>query len=299
VGGVGDQGADDDDDDDFGDDFDEFEQGDDDGEFGDFDDGFQQPDQQTPPAPTSVAQPQVSTPSFPILDLDGLDAEEIIAAAEPYLNALYPPDIQDIPPLPSPPRENPIFFNPRSASLWSQLAAPPPLQPPDWIRSPIRRLFLVSLGVPVDLDEILPASKQKKLVLPSLHRVTSNGSLRSSGSRSISRLRKADANNSSVSLDSQGKEKPKSESKKRRTGPTAPDLDLVAAKHLCTTTEEALSGMTDDELQSHVKKLKGLEILAKEVLEFWQKRADEKIGDRETFEGVIENLVAHARKTRK
>lgn len=65
------------------------------------------------------------------------------------------------------------------------------------------------------------------------------------------------------------------------------------------TTEEALGGMTDPELREHVKKLEELEGLAKEVLEFWKKRTDEKIGDREAFEGVIENLVKHARKTRK
>jgi hypothetical protein len=232
------------------------------------------------------------------MDLDGLDAEDIIAATEPYLDALYPPDLGDLPITPSPPKENPIFFNPRSASLWSQLAAPPPLQPPDWIRSRIRRLFLVSLGVPVDLDEILPASKQKKLVLPSLHRAGSNGSLRTStDSRSVSRLRKA--NDSSVSLDSQGKEKPRSSSKRRKGPPPEPPLDLATAKQLCTTTDEALGGMTNEELKSHVKKLEEMEGLAKELLEYWQKRTDEKIGDREAFEGVIENLVKHARKTRK
>lgn len=240
--------------------------------------------------------------SKPILDLDGLDSEDILAGTEPYLNALYPSVVLDIPPLPSPPSDNPIFFNPRSASLWSQLAAPPPLQPPDWIRSRIRRLFLVSLGVPVDLDEILPASKQKKLVLPSLHRITSNGSLRtSSESRSVSRLRKSDTNRSSASVDSQGKEKPRS-GPKRPSGKISshiPAFDLVAAKQLCATTEEALKGMTDIELQQHVRKLKEMEVLANEVHEFWKERTDEKIGDREAFEGVIENLVKHARKTRK
>ncbi|GAP86037.1 hypothetical protein SAMD00023353_0301590 [Rosellinia necatrix] len=288
-----------DDDDDFGDDFDEFEEGDEDADFGDFDDGFQQAE--APRNAQSLAsQPQASIPSFPILDLDGLDYEDILAASGPYLDALYPPDVLDIPPLPSPPNDNPIFFNPRSASLWSQLAAPPPLQPPDWIRSRIRRLFLVSLGVPVDLDEILPASKQKKLVLPSLHRVNSNGSLRTStDSRSVSRLRKSDVNGSSISVDSQGKEKPRSNSKKRKVSPHVPEFDLVAAKQLCATTEEALRGMTDIELQQHVKKLKGMEVVANEVHEFWKKRTDEKIGDREAFEGVIENLVKHARKTRK
>lgn len=231
------------------------------------------------------------------MDLDGLDSEDIIAATEPYLDALYPPDLDELPITPSPPKDNPIFFNPRSASLWSQLAAPPPLQPPDWIRSRIRRLFLVSLGVPVDLDEILPASKQKKLVLPSLHR---NGSQRtSSDSRSVSRLRKSGANSSRVSLDSEGKEKPHSPTNRRKGPPPEPPLDLVAAKQLCTTTDEALGGMTDEEIKSHVKRLEEMEGLAKELLEYWQKRADEKIGDREAFEGVIENLVKHARKTRK
>ncbi|KAK8114721.1 hypothetical protein PG999_006790 [Apiospora kogelbergensis] len=293
-------GGDDDNDDDFGDDFDDFEEGDEDADFGDFDDDFQQAEAETPAPPPGVVQPSASVPSFPILDLDGLDSEDVLAATEPYLNALYPPDLDELPELPGPPKDNPIFFNPRSASLWSQLAAPPPLQPPDWIRSRIRRLFLVSLGVPVDLDEILPASKQKKLVLPSLHRVTSNGSLRtSSESRSISRIRKEETNGSSVSVDSQGKEKPRSESKRRKGPLPAPELDLVSARQLCATTEEALNGMTDSELKEHVTKLQEMEGLANELLEYWKKRTDEKIGDRETFEGVIENLVKHARKTRK
>ncbi|KAI3329357.1 hypothetical protein HD806DRAFT_482682 [Xylariaceae sp. AK1471] len=288
-----------DNDDHFGDDFDEFEEGDEDADFGDFDDGFQQAEAPTT-AQSLTSQQQVSIPSFPILDLDGLDSEDILAASEPYLDALYPPDVLTAPPLPSPPNDNPIFFNPRSASLWSQLAAPPPLQPPDWIRSRIRRLFLVSLGVPVDLDEILPASKQKKLILPSLHRITSNGSLRTStDSRSVSRLRKSDVNGSSISVDSQGKEKPRSSSKGRKASPQTPDFDLVTAKQLCATTDEALRGMTDIELQQHVRKLKDMEVLANEVHEFWKKRTDAKIGDREAFEGVIENLVKHARKTRK
>lgn len=65
------------------------------------------------------------------------------------------------------------------------------------------------------------------------------------------------------------------------------------------TTDEALDGMTDDEIKMHLRTLAELEVQAKEALEYWQKRTDEKIGDRETFEGVIENLVKHARKVRK
>lgn len=48
-----------------------------------------------------------------------------------------------------------------------------------------------------------------------------------------------------------------------------------------------------------MKKLEEIEVLAKELLEYWTMRTDEKLGDREAFEGVIENLVKHAQKVRK
>lgn len=212
---------------------------------------------------------------------------------EPYLAALFPPESLDLPEFPPLSKNTSSFTTPRSASLWSQLVAPPPLAPPDWIRSRTRRLFLVSLGVPVDLDEILPASKQKKLVLPSLT-VPSSGSPRTSSDlRSVSRLRQGGVNGSSTSVDTQGKPR------KKKGPPPQPELDMVAARHLCLTTDQALDGMTDEELKSHVAKLEALEGTAKEVLEYWKKRTDEKIADRETFEGVIENLVKHARKVRK
>lgn len=259
-----------------------------------------------------------------------MDLSEIMSTAEPYLNVLFPIHESDFPPLPPLGKDsgstsnNSIFLTPRSASLWAQLVAPPPLQPPDWIRSRIRRLFLVSLGVPVDLDEILPASKQKKLVLPSLRRVSSTGSLHSNDSRPMSRSvsRRPAAGASRNSFDSvsgkpsggpggsgRGRASAGGEAGAasdaaggghgRRKGPAQPAFDLVAAKQLCTTTDAALDGMTDQELKLHVEKLKVMQAEANELLEFWTKRTDEKIGDREAFEGVIENLVKHARKVRK
>jgi hypothetical protein len=48
-----------------------------------------------------------------------------------------------------------------------------------------------------------------------------------------------------------------------------------------------------------VKRLEALKGAANEALEYWTKKTDETIGDREAFEGVIENLVKHARKVRK
>ncbi|KAK0748131.1 hypothetical protein B0T21DRAFT_343827 [Apiosordaria backusii] len=322
--GAGDDAVEGDEDDDFGDDFDDFEEGgndDLDDDFGDFDDGFQQAEETPAPPPAAAPAPApapAAAPalSFPIPTFDDLDSSEITSLTEPYLSALFPP-ANAINPLPSLSNENPIFLTPRSASLWSQLVAPPPLQPPDWIRSRIRRLFLVSLGVPVDLDEILPASKQKKLVLPTLHRTNSNGSFQSADSRSVSRVRNSAAGASRTSVDSQGNLKPPRSSTKKPSSETegssaaakdnnnnnnnSPEksLDLLKARQLCMTTDEAMNGMTDAELREHVNKLEKMQFTAKDVLDYWQKRTDEKIGDREAFEGVIENLVKHARKVRK
>ncbi|KAH7329307.1 hypothetical protein B0I35DRAFT_507623 [Stachybotrys elegans] len=272
------------------DDFDDFEEGGEDDDFDDFEDGFEEP---TPAAPPPPPPPQNVLP-YPIPDFDGISSDDAMAAAEPYLSTLFPPEELDFPAFPPLSKESSVFLTTRSASLWSQLVAPPPLAPPDWIRSRTRRLFLVSLGVPVDLDEILPASKQKKLVLPSLN-IPSASPRNSTDSRSVSKLRQGEGNTSSTSVDTQGKP---STSKKRKGPPPQPELDLVAARQLCMATDEALDGMTNQELKEHVAKLEALQGTAKEMLEYWQKRTDEKIGDREAFEGVIENLVKHARKVR-
>lgn len=236
------------------------------------------------------------------MDFSHLDQKSVPAATQPYVDAIFPPDEIDTSILPDAKPETPIFLTQRSASLWSQLVAAPPLQPPNWIRSRIRRLFLVSLGVPVDLDEILPASKQKKLVLPSTGLGSGRNSSDSRGATggSVQRLKDSEGNASRTSIDSQGRPKSNRDSSSRRRGPPPePQLDLVRGRQLCSMTKAAMDGLTMQELKEHIRVLEEMEVKAKDVLEYWTKRTDEKLGDREAFEGVIENLVQHARKVRK
>ncbi|RYN97596.1 hypothetical protein AA0119_g7310 [Alternaria tenuissima] len=293
-------GDEDGDDDGFGD-FDDFEQGEEgDDDFGDFDDGLQQGEDD---AETSFDKPPeqppvpVPSPGPPVLDFDQLTSlEEIVTATQPYLDDMYPVQ-NDIPTISANPDETrSIFLSERSHSLWTQLVAPPPLQPPDWVRSRIRRLFLVSLGVPVDLDEILPASKQKKLILPSIHIPGDRSPRPSSDGRNnggpLERVKRE--NESSTSIDSSSS-KPE---RKRKGPPPPPELDISSTMQLCATTDAALQGLTDDELKMHIDHLKGLQERAKEVFEYWQKRLESALGDKDAFEQVIESLVAHAKKLR-
>jgi hypothetical protein len=170
------------------------------------------------------------------------------------------------------------------------------LQPPDWVRSRIRRLFLVSLGVPVDLDEILPASKQKKLILPSIHILGDKSPRPSSDGRNdaLGRVKREGDNASTTSVDSSAS-RPE---RKRKGPPPPPELDISSTTMLCATTDAALQNFTKEELDEHMERLKGLEVRANEVFEYWQKRMESALGDKDAFEQVIESLVAHAKKLR-
>jgi Domain of unknown function (DUF5102) len=239
----------------------------------------------------------------PILDFDSLSSlSDIIDATEVHLDAMFPDStkekLKSLPPPDPISRESPIFPTERSRALWKQLITPPPLQPPNWTKSRIRRLFLVSLGVPVDLDEILPPSKQKKLILPDMHLESpprKSESDRTLGS--VLRLKAKAGNDSSASVDST---QSSSKGKRRARGPPpAPDLDLGAVKRLCATTDEKIDGLRHDELQEHIQELQMKTERTQELLDYWLMRRDGAVKEKEAFEGVIENLVRHARRVRK
>ncbi|PLB34339.1 uncharacterized protein BDW47DRAFT_112445 [Aspergillus candidus] len=273
------------------DEFDDFaeeqEMGEDDfGDFDDFDDGFQEPEPvpSQPPTPPSVP---------PLIDFDSFQSlPDLYAALDEPLDHLFPTtkEIASLPPVEPIQNSSAIFNTERSLSLWSQLVAPPPLQPQNWVKSRIRRLFLVSLGVPVDLDEILPASKQKKLVLPSIN-TGLEPRLSGNHSRSGSRARASQPDSPSTTS--------RYRTSRRREPSPPPELDLPSVHRLCATTDAALDGMTDPELKGHVKDVEQVTLRASSVLEYWLKRRDGLVSEKEAFEGVIENLVSHARRVRK
>jgi hypothetical protein len=232
----------------------------------------------------------------PVVDFGHLTTlEDIVNATQPYIDEIYP-SMKDVPSISTTSQDalRSIFLSERSESLWSQLVAPPPLQPPDWVRSRIRRLFLVSLGVPVDLDEILPASKQKKLILPSIHIHGEKSPRPSTDGRNSALGRVKGENTSSTSVDTSA-----SKSERKRKGPAPPPhLDFSSTTQLCATTDAALSNFTDGELTVHIKRLEELKERANEVFEYWLKRKESAMGDKDAFEQVIESLVAHAKKLR-
>lgn len=150
--------------------------------------------------------------------------------------------------------------------------------------------------MPVDLDEILPASKQKKLILPSIDIESGARTSRGEDTRppNASDKLKADDPNTNVRSSSASKA-----DRRKKGPPPPPDFDANSARLLCSTTDTALSGLSVEELTQHVKRLDDLKQRAGQMLEYWLIQKDSANGDREAFEEVIENLVKHAKKVRK
>ncbi|PGH00746.1 hypothetical protein GX51_05627 [Blastomyces parvus] len=294
----------------FGDDFYDFEEGEgnaEDDDFGDFGDaGFEQPTEvvnEDTAQINSIPVQQPPSPSLPaLLDFDSIkNLQDLLTATCDQLDSLFPgsANLSSLPPI-SPTPDSDIFITERSRSLWSQLVSPPPLQPANWTKSRIRRVFLVSLGVPVDLDEILPASKQKKLVLPSINfEDNSQSSNATTGVPSSASKAKRDGQGRSSGHHDSARSTSRSRPPRRRGPEPPPELDLSAVHRLCATTDAALDNFADNELREHMSRLEQMTVRASEVLEYWLKRRDAQIGEKEAFEGVIENLVKHARQVRK
>jgi hypothetical protein len=157
------------------------------------------------------------------------------------------------------------------------------------------------------LDEILPASKQKKLVLPSgllnprssgldSARPSTEGERKEGGQ--IGKLKAAHDSDASLGSAASGQPK-KSRRRAVKEERRAPEFDVAAARRLAQTTQERIDGMSDEELAEHIKEVKRLNELGREYVGYWQLKVEEAGREKEAFEGVIENLVSFARKVRK
>ena len=159
----------------------------------------------------------------------------------------------------------------------------------------------MSLGVPVDLDAILPASKQKKLVLPSVE-----GSGRRSGSvgreASPAPPRSGPANDhaNDNAADADGSAAPaRPRPRRAHDPPPPPPFDALEAVRVAATTAEKLHGLSGRELGEHVRGVQARIERGREALEYWERRKREAEMEKEAFEGVVGRLVEYARKVRK
>ncbi|ANB11531.1 conserved fungal protein [Sugiyamaella lignohabitans] len=193
------------------------------------------------------------------------------------------------------------YFSERSASLWQQLVVDGPhMHPTDWKKSSIRRLLLVSLGIPLDLDEILPNKNTKRLVLPNTPRKSNHTDSKKSPAKAGSGPGPTNTTTSTTpegkSNDVSSRDKKSDDEKEALRQDT--QIKLAAWHQLSTVTSEALDGMNEPELQTHVSTLQKALIEAQAMSTQWQQLLQAASQDKETFEGVIESLLEYAQRLR-
>ncbi|KAH8118619.1 hypothetical protein DFH11DRAFT_1686730 [Phellopilus nigrolimitatus] len=205
---------------------------------------------------------------------------------------------------------NQILVTPESRSLYSSLyQSPPNTQPTNWTRSRIRRRHLVSLGIPVNLDEVLPHVNGKPL--PALQ-ITTRPLSAPPGPRALNRV-------TSPPLASVGGSRPSSRPGSRpasRSGtpkpsPLAqassfiqlglgpkPEIDETGINEMLAMGQDTLTLLPLSTLEAHLAHIRSLTADTSDLLTHLLQQRDALQQDSETYNKLIAELVRSGPKTR-
>ncbi|CAL1701177.1 unnamed protein product [Somion occarium] len=196
---------------------------------------------------------------------------------------------------------NQILISPESRRMYDYLcpSTPPEIQPVNWTRSRIRRQHLIALGIPVNLDEVLPPSGGK---LPPLQ-ITTRPTSAPPGPSSASAVRNhaaATANNSRAGTPRSGTPQPGIRNSslaaaQMRLGPQ-PELDEAKIETLLNLKPDDLSIMPVRMVESHLKALQDHTVQTSALLTYLLQTRDALQQDSETYNKLIGELVGEAQK---
>ncbi|QRW01559.1 hypothetical protein RhiLY_00556 [Ceratobasidium sp. AG-Ba] len=204
-----------------------------------------------------------------------------------------------------------ILVTPESRGLYGLLTQPPrgASRPPTWTRSRIRQQHLISLGIPVNLDEVLPQSALKPL--PVLHIQTEAAHLprplsappgprpgeplqgRSAGTGSARGSRTGTPAGSPVS--SSARRLPPTASSALRLGPK-PQIDNKRIEESLSMTHDNLSLLPLAQLEAHLATMRTLTSSSSALLSHLLQQREALQQDSETYNGLIAELVGEAQK---
>ncbi|KAK9356578.1 hypothetical protein V1523DRAFT_401515 [Lipomyces doorenjongii] len=278
----------------------------DDDDFGDFGEAQASPVSETPPITPIIQHRSPRRPQ--LLDIDDFSSTDVLEAATAVIaDDIFPTSrmiaATSEPYDPPAILKSPLQVSNRSASLWSNLREVPSPQPPEWRTSRIRRTYLVSLGVPVDLDQVLPAKKrQEKLVLSSRRSMqTSNGPL--SARQSMQSTRSAplpdEVGSDPPTRPASVPPPPTSSLSRSGTPGPPPDFDADYTRQISRVSDVALKNMTAEELSAHMQELERVKIEASTVLAYWIDKRNSSAEDKTKYEGVIESSIEYAQRLRR
>ncbi|EPQ59107.1 hypothetical protein GLOTRDRAFT_54824 [Gloeophyllum trabeum ATCC 11539] len=299
-----------------GDDFDDFgpppesageDQEDDFGDFGDFGDvqavdsvgAFEEevPFAEEPRAPLSVLDDWKPLQVDPIPSKEELEEQvdyilRPIWAHDDYREVFTDEDVRQA--------EGPsqILVSPESREFYKNLfKEPPTTKVPNWTRSEIRRRHLIALGIPVNLDEILPKTNGK--ALPPLQ-ITTRPMSAPPGPR-------GDPSSNAPSPSRSRVPTPRSGTPQQRDRPSTaaqlglgpkPDLDQGKVDSLLSLDAESMALMPLPKLESCLRDIRAQTANASALLTYLLQTRDALQQDSETYNSLIAELISEAQKTK-
>ncbi|KAJ6598850.1 hypothetical protein DFH09DRAFT_1021453 [Mycena vulgaris] len=176
-----------------------------------------------------------------------------------------------------------ILVNAESRELYTMLfQSPPPTKPPNWTRSRIRRQHLIALGIPVNLDEVLPANGKS---LPTLQ-VTTRPMSAPPGPHNQSSASRGPASRAGT---------PQPGGRAEQFGPK-PEIDNAKIAQLLALDSETLTIQPLSTLEGYLAALRSQTASTSALLSHLLQTRESLQHDSETYNGLIAELVGEAQK---
>ncbi|BGP13110.1 hypothetical protein JCM10213_000887 [Rhodosporidiobolus nylandii] len=251
-----------------------------------------------PPVPVVPVAPSATPPSaFPPLRLDLTNATRRAVAPQlaEFCRAAWARAGESV--SDEPERQvggvGQVLVEESTRNLLADLSALPTLRPLDWRRSKIRREHLVSMGMPVNLDDTEP--KPHPLTLSTNSR-RFGGPVSSSPTRSASAPPLSAGPFSPSSHPPSRSATPFADRERQRAGQGPPPLDTKRAEELMGTAEEDLTLMSLARLKELGEELDRISVEASGVLTHALMMREKEAQDKEVYNGMISDLVSSAAK---
>ncbi|KZT29264.1 hypothetical protein NEOLEDRAFT_1214603 [Neolentinus lepideus HHB14362 ss-1] len=192
---------------------------------------------------------------------------------------------------------NQILVTPESREFYEKIfSTPPPTKVLNWTRSEIRRRHLISLGIPINLDEILPQTNGK--ALPPLQ-ITTRPMSAPPGPRGGTSSNAPSPSRSRVPTPRSGTPQPGRGSTLAQLGlGPQPEIDQTKVDGLLALDEDSMALMPLTKLESSLKEIKAQTANASAVLTYLLQTRDALQQDSETYNSLIAELISEAQKTK-
>ncbi|KAJ7240354.1 hypothetical protein B0H12DRAFT_1024722 [Mycena haematopus] len=178
-----------------------------------------------------------------------------------------------------------ILMNPESRELYTMLVQlPPPTKPPNWTRSRIRRQHLIALGIPVNLDEVLPPQANGKPMPPL--QVTTRPMSAPPGPHNHPAPGGSAPTRSGT---------PQPGGRAEQFGPK-PEIDNAKIAELLALDSETLSIQSLSTLEGYLASLRSQTTSTSTLLSHLLQTRESLQQDSETYNGLIAELVGEAQK---